>query len=247
MAEKKYDFGEKNKEWSAKSGKEVEVWQSPKYVQAKKKVVEMLESKEYKEVLDESDFWILMNATKTGKMAYTGLIISHNGCLKINDTLSETLKFKPECVKLDKEGYNNSLVYTYNCPEQGLYEVGEVSKTNCKNDYPYAMALKRCFDRVILKNSKLAYAGVYSDSEADEFANPNEEKKQKEKTTKKVTKSQDEKATIMIQDSQKEIIKKLYTGEEIKPFLKHLKKNKISELTLLEASSLIKRKEKVEE
>ena len=253
MAEKKYNFGEKTKEWSAKSGKEVDVWQSPKYIQAKKKVVEMLESKEYKDVLDESDFWILMNATKTGKMAYTGLIISHNGCLKINDTLEDKLKFKSECVSLDKEGYNDSLVYTYNCSEQGLYEVGEVSKANCKNDYPYAMALKRCFDRVVLKNSKLAYAGVYSDSEADEFANPNEEKKET-KTTKKVTKKQDEnatrktdeKTTIMIQDSQKEIIKKLYTGEEIKPYLEHLKKTKISELTLLEASSLIKRKEKVE-
>ena len=31
------------------------------------------------------------------------------------------------------------------------------------------MAFKRCFDRVVLKNSKLAFAGVYSDSEADEF------------------------------------------------------------------------------
>lgn len=49
-------------------------------------------------------------------------------------------------------------------------EVGEVSQGNCKNSYPYAMALKRCFDRVVLKNSKLAYSGVYSDSEADEFA-----------------------------------------------------------------------------
>ena len=44
-----------------------------------------------------------------------------------------------------------------------------MSQHNCKNAYPYAMALKRCFDRVVLKNSKLAYDGVYSDSEADEF------------------------------------------------------------------------------
>lgn len=27
------------------------------------------------------------------------------------------------------------------------------------------MALKRCFDRVVLKNSKLAYESIYSDSE----------------------------------------------------------------------------------
>ena len=31
------------------------------------------------------------------------------------------------------------------------------------------MAFKRLFDRVVLKLSKLAYSGVYSDSESDEF------------------------------------------------------------------------------
>ncbi|MFR8080068.1 MAG: hypothetical protein ACLU9L_10675 [Christensenellales bacterium] len=101
-------------------------------------------------------------------MAYTGLIISHNGCLKINDKLES--KFDPACVSVDKEGYNNSLVYQYCNPEQGLYEVGEVSNDNLKNNYPYAMAYKRLFDRVVLKLSKLAYSGIYSDGESDEFA-----------------------------------------------------------------------------
>lgn len=162
--EKKYDFGEKKTE--SYQGKELPVWQSPKYLEAKKGVIEILESEQYKGVLNVSDFWILMNtySNKT-KMMYTGLIISHNGCLKINDLLEN--KFKPECVSLDKEGYNNSLVYTYQ--DEEVYEVGEVSKSNCKNDYPYAMALKRCFDRVVLKKCKLAYKGIYSDSEADEF------------------------------------------------------------------------------
>lgn len=103
-------------------------------------------------------------------MAYTGLIISHDGCLKINDKLKDELKFKPQCVTVDKDGYKGSLVYSYCCEEQGLYEVGEVTSDNCKNSYPYAMALKRCFDRVVLKNSKIAYSGIYSDSESDEFA-----------------------------------------------------------------------------
>ena len=31
------------------------------------------------------------------------------------------------------------------------------------------MAYKRLFDRVVLKLSKLAYSGIYSDSESDEF------------------------------------------------------------------------------
>lgn len=157
-------FNEKEKEYSQKQGKELPVWQNPKYVEAKQKAIELIESKKYG--LTEGDFWILMNETKTGKMGYTGLIISHNGCLKINDNLDN--KFKTNCISLDKEGYNNSLVYTY-CDDE-VYEVGEVSKENCKNNYPYAMAFKRCFDRVVLKKSKLAYSGVYSDSEADEFS-----------------------------------------------------------------------------
>lgn len=160
-------FNEKEKEFSNKQGKELPVWQTPKYQQAKKKAIELIDSKKYD--LVEGDFWILMNETKSGKMQYTGLIISHNGCLKINDKIEDKLKFKPSCLSLDKDGYANSLVYTYINDEQGIYEVGEVSSRNCTNSYPYAMALKRCMDRVILKNCKLAYDGVYSDSEADEF------------------------------------------------------------------------------
>lgn len=169
---KDYNFDEKITEYSTKQRKDIPVWVSPKYTQSREKAIEIIEA--YEDIT-EGDFWILMNETKSGKMAYTGLIISHNGCLKLNDHLSEDLKFKPSCMSLDKDGYSDSLVYTYVNDKQGLYEVGEVSKANCKNSYPYAMALKRCFDRVVLKNSKLAYSGVYSDSEADEFAERIEE------------------------------------------------------------------------
>lgn len=176
MEEKKtYDFGEKKEENI--NGKTIPVkMHTSKYIEAKKKATELLNNDKYKGVLEPSDFWILVNTydNKT-KAKYSGLIISHDGCLKINDLLEEKLKFKPECMALDKEGYNNSLVYSYMCPEQGLYEVGEVSKDNCKNDYPYAMALKRCFDRVVLKNSKIAYSGIYSDSESDEFLKRSDE------------------------------------------------------------------------
>ena len=162
----KYTFGEKTEEYDARTRKKIPVWKTPKYEESKRKAIENIESGKYG--IEESDFWILMNATKTGKMAYTGLIISHNGCLKINDKLES--KFDPASVSVDKEGYNNSLVYQYCNPEQGLYEVGEVSNDNLKNNYPYAMAYKRLFDRVVLKLSKLAYSGIYSDSESDEFA-----------------------------------------------------------------------------
>lgn len=187
---KTYNFGEKKTEYNAKLGKEVEVWQSPKYLEAKKKAIEIIESGiNHKQVLSEADFWILMNATKSGKMAYTGLIISHNGCLKINDALQENDRFKPSCMSLDKDGYKGSLVYSYSNDDQGIYEVGEVSDKNCTNAYPYAMALKRCMDRVILKSSKLAYSGIYSDSEAEEFKNEPDETKATKVETPKETKT----------------------------------------------------------
>lgn len=163
---KEYDFGEKIEEYSSKQRKKIPVWISPKYTQSREKAIEIIEK--YTDIT-AGDFWILMNETKTGKMAYTGLIISHNACLKINDAMDEKMRFKPSCMILDTNGYKDSLVYTYVNDEQGIYEVGEVSAANCKNAYPYAMALKRCFDRVVLKICKLAYNGVYSDSEADEF------------------------------------------------------------------------------
>jgi len=168
-------FNEKNEEYSKKQGKNIPVWQSPKYLEAKEKAIELINSKKYD--LLEGDFWILMNETKTGKMGYTGLIISHNGCLKINDKIEN--KVNPKCFSCEKDGYKDSLVYTY-CDDD-VYEVGEVSSSNCKNDYPYAMAFKRCFDRAVLKKCKLAYAGVYSDSEADEFTKKDDEEIETEK------------------------------------------------------------------
>lgn len=182
-----YNFKEQKEEYSAKHGKKIPVWITPNYEVAKAKAIEIIESKKYS--VTEADFWILMNTTKTDKMAYTGLIISHNGCLKINDNLDK--KFNPECVSLDKDGYGGSLVYTYCNAEQGIFEVGEVSKGNCKNDYPYAMAFKRLFDRVVLKLSKLAYNGIYSDSESEEFSQqlePKEDENNKSKTMDKLAK-----------------------------------------------------------
>lgn len=242
---KEYNFGENKEEYSAKDGKTIPVWKSPKYEQSKKAVIKMLESPEYKDVLDESDFWILMNRTKSGKMAYTGLIISHNGCLKINDHLPEELKFNPKCINYyynDKNyspTYNDSLIFEYNSSildddKQHIFEIGEVSSKNCTNDYPYAMALKRCMDRVILKNSKLAYSGVYSDSEAEEFINSNEEK-QKEQTTTEPVKF------IKATEKQLDLIKNIFQDKkiELKNILEKINKKKIDELSVQEASEII--------
>lgn len=166
-----HDFKEKTTEWHKEYG-EIPVIKTAKYQESKEKAIELIDAKKFG--LQDGDFWILMNATKAKKMMYTGLIISHNGCLKINGTLAEKDKFKPECMSLDKDGYNNSLVYTYCSPDQGIFEVGEVSSANCKNPYPYAMALKRCMDRVILKLSKVSMHGIVSESESDEFRGLND-------------------------------------------------------------------------
>lgn len=168
-------FNEKKTEYSIKSRQEIPVIQSTKYIASRDKALKAINDRPY---LKESDFWILMNETKTGKMMYTGLIISHNACLKINDNMPEKDKFNPDCVSVDKSGYGNSLVFTYVNKQQGLYEVGEASTQNCKNAYPYAMAYKRLFDRVVLKICKLAFDGIYSDSEADELKERYEEEPQ---------------------------------------------------------------------
>lgn len=225
-------FNEKATEFSVKQGKEIPVWQSPKYAESKRKAIEMIDSGKYG--LSNGDFWILMNETKSGKMAYTGLIISHNGCLKINDSLDDKLKFKPQCVFENAIGYRNSLVYTYNCEEQGIYEVGEVNDKNCKNEYPYAMAFKRCFDRVVLKTSKLAYAGVYSEAEADEF----KENIITDTPTNKTAQSGAQPAKTA-SPKQIEILLKAYTGDNLTKLLQVNGITKIEDLPQTKASELI--------
>ena len=180
-------FNENTEEFSAKQGKKIPVWRSSKYEESRAKAIDIINGK--KHGLNEADFWILMNETKSGKMGYTGLIISHNGCLKINDCLEDP--FRPECVSINKDGWGGSLVFSYCCAEQGIFEVGEVSSKNCKNDYPYAMALKRLFDRVVLKLSKLAYSGIYSETESDEFRDPQKGEAKEERPSKAEQKHND--------------------------------------------------------
>lgn len=212
------NFGEKKTEFSPKAGEDVPVWESPKYKEAKAKAEEIINSGKYG--LSVADFWILMNATKNGdKMIYTSLIISHNGVLKINDKLDD--RFNPDCVMLDKDGYNGSLVYSYCNAQQGIYEVGEVSAKNCKNDYPYAMAYKRLFDRVVLKLSKLAYSGIMSDSESEEFTQHLEVTEEQETTVKKEEpkKKTVEDAAALINDFNMKIWNCEKCGKEIEEFL----------------------------
>ena len=148
-----YTFGAQKMEYNSKSGANTKTWESPKFLEGKKKAVELIDKTEYG--LTEADFWILKTySAKT--VTYAGLIISHNGCLKINDKLAAEAKFVPSCVSWVRNGAGD-LVLQYLNDKQGLLEFGEASIKNCTNAYPFAMVLKRLQDRVILKNSKIAF------------------------------------------------------------------------------------------
>ena len=206
-------FGEKKTENI--KGVECPVWQTPKYEISRKKAIDLISKGDYG--LVEGDFWVLMNTYASGKkVMYTGLILSHNGCLKINDTLEDP--FQSKYLKREWIWNDNGiglLIYEYN--DGVLYEVGEVSPRNCKNDYPFAMAYKRCFDRVVLKKSKLAYSGIYSEVEAEEFKEKvDDDAELKEKITKK----------------QFDELKILYTTDEIKAMFKELGITKGTEMTV---------------
>lgn len=170
VKEKKHNFNERNKEFY--KGAEIEVAVSDKYLQSRQKACEMIESDKYG--LSDGDFWILKN--KIGnKLYYNGLIISHQGVQKINDRLDDELKFKEEyCGDPTPYEYGGKkgLIMCYRDKRDGLLEYGEISEENCKNEYPYAMLLKRTFDRVVLVKSKLKFYGIYGEDEADEFVSP---------------------------------------------------------------------------
>lgn len=262
-----YNFGEKNEEYNPKANKNqgatVQVWQSPKYIESKKKAVELIESEQYG--LQTSDFWILMNGTKSGKMMYSGLIISHTGCLKINDKLSKEEKFSPSSVNFVKDDAEKCKVMSYINDSQGIYEFGEISPKNCKNEYPYAMVLKRLMDRVILKNSKIGFAGIYSEAESSEFKDNDPESKavnennskqkatetlsSKEKLSNLATNLSDDREDVIIEYLSKEFpklksqiedcesiekLKEIWSGKENKKLLTYFRNSSPEQYELLE-------------
>ena len=174
MAEK-YNFGAHKMEYNSKARANTKTWESPKFLEGKKKAIELIDKTEYG--LTEADFWILKTYSEK-TVTYAGLIISHNGCLKINDKLAAEAKFVPSCVSWVRNGAGD-LVLQYLNDKQGLLEFGEASIKNCTNAYPFAMVLKRLQDRVILKNSKIAFSGIMSEVESEEFKRTEREEQEK--------------------------------------------------------------------
>ena len=220
MAE--YNFGAQKMEYNSKARANTKTWESPKFLEGKKKAIELIDKTEYG--LTEADFWILKTYSEK-TVTYAGLIISHNGCLKINDKLAAEAKFVPSCVSWVRNGAGD-LVLQYLNDKQGLLEFGEASIKNCTNAYPFAMVLKRLQDRVILKNSKIAFSGIMSEVESEEF--------------KRTEREEQEKADNLITDEQIAELEAL--GCDLKRVAAAYKVTDIHEMTSEQAERAIDRK-----
>ena len=220
-----YTFGAQKMEYNSKAKANTKTWESPKFLEGKKKAIELIDKTEYG--LTEADFWILKTySAKT--VTYAGLIISHNGCLKINDKLAAEAKFVPSCVSWVRNGAGD-LVLQYLNDKQGLLEFGEASIKNCTNAYPFAMVLKRLQDRVILKNSKIAFSGIMSEVESEEF-----------KRTESPEREEQEKADNLITEEQIAELEAL--GCDLKRVAAAYKVTDIREMTSAQAERAIDRK-----
>lgn len=165
---------------------------------------------------------------KTGYMVFTRVEIEdieHEMWLPVMDSANKAMKDKPYTYKVKK--------YNYQTKEYQYVEKTVESAT--------MFDINKTIMRCLTKNLAMFGLGLYIYSGEDLPENV-ENNEQKEKQVK-----QNENKQIMITDQQKEIIKKMYTKEEIKEFLCDVvDKKKLSDLTLVEASNFIKSKKEEE-
>lgn len=201
-------FEEKNTETERFGPNELKVFKNAKFVESRKKAVELIESGLYG--LDDGDFWVLKRPNKDKTyMVYSGLIISHSGCQKINQELPKEERFDQKyCSSPIEFSYNDKvgMIMEYRDERDGLYEIGEISTGNLKGEYPYAMLLKRTFDRVVLVKSKIRFSGILSESEIDKESDA-EDVFDETKKAKPITRSQEK------QNVQAELVKGTVTVE----------------------------------
>ena len=162
---------------------------------------------------------------KTGYMVFTIVQIEdveHEMWLPVMDSSNKAMKDKPYTYKVKKYNYSTKS-YDYIEKTVEPATMFDINKT-----------IMRC----LTKNLAMFGLGLYIYSGEDLPENIEEDKKTEKSKETKVKKEE----AIMIQDTQKEIIKSDFTEDEIKGYLTEMKKSKLSELTLVEASNLIKRK-----
>ena len=156
---------------------------------------------------------------KTGYMVFTRVEIEdieHEMWLPVMDSANKAMKDKPYKYTVKK----------FNAKTK-QYELVE------KEVQPATMFdINKTIMRCLTKNLAMFGLGLYIYAGEDLPENvDNEEPKNSAKKE------------LMIQDSQKELIINKFEKEEIKKYLEEINKSKLSDLTLVEASNLLKRKE----
>ena len=112
--------------------------------------------------LTKQDAWLLQRG---GKSIW---ILTHDACEKIANI---------ENIKVDNIKVLNSekdfvrFIITVCKDDIHVSDVGEATKENCQSNYYGCMALKRGFDRGVLKLINAYEFGIYSESESDDFKN----------------------------------------------------------------------------
>ena len=118
--------------------------------------------------LEKDDFWQLPNNRGVWIIKHDAVerIAKQEGVIFENPTIVE--HSREHCVLL-----GTAVMFTeYNDPDSKIEEwtFGEADKkTNCHNNYIFAMAEKRLKDRLTLKIVGAYEYGIYSDTEADAF------------------------------------------------------------------------------
>ena len=159
---------------------------------------------------------------KTGYMVFTRVEIEdieHEMWLPVMDSANKAMKDKPYTYKVKK--YNsNTKQYEFIEKEVQPATMFDINKT-----------IMRC----LTKNLAMFGLGLYIYAGEDLPENvDNEEPKASTKTSAK--------KELMIQDSQKELIINKFEKEEILKYLEEVNKPKLGNLTIIEASNLLKRK-----
>lgn len=157
---------------------------------------------------------------KTGYMVFTRVEIEdieHEMWLPVMDSSNKAMKDKP---------------YTYKVKE---YKFGKFTGNYIdKNVEPATMFdINKTIMRCLTKNLAMFGLGLYI--YAGEDLPENVDNDEPKKTTAK--------KELLIQDIQKNNILEKFTPDEIKKYLEEVNKSKLSDLTLVEASNLLKRKE----
>ena len=169
---------------------------------------------------------------KTGYMVFTKVEIegiTHEMWLPVMDSANKAMKDKPYTYKVKKYNYQTK---SYE-PIEKTVEAATMFDIN--------KTIMRC----LTKNLAMFGLGLYIYAGEDLPENLAEEEPKPVETKKASTKTAAKKNVAVeyaITEDQKKKIKTIFTPEEIKQHLEKIKKSKLSDLSLVEASEFIKTK-----